>query len=208
MMKRRAAFQAVAIVCLAMPFPALAVEMSEFAGVWRVKTTFGTRTNVTMLRLNVDSGALSGVLLRRPGQETVLQDVRLDAGNITFATSSSRRNGRTFVTRYSGSLTGAKIEGKIEFRRGSETREWNWTAERSDEAALVVEESSPPVQADIELTEENYAVWRDHILPDQTELAWKQIPWHVTFKDGILAANASDKPLLFWTMNGHPLGCT
>ena len=207
-MNRRAAVQAVAVVFMAIPFPAIAADMSDFAGVWRVKTLFGTRTNVAMLRLNVEGGALKGVLLRRPGQETVLQDVRFDAGKISFTTSSSGRNGRTFVTRYSGSLTGSRIEGKIEFRRGSEAREWNWSAERSDEAALLVGESSPPVLADIELTEENYSVWRDHILPDQTEMAWKQIPWHVTFKDGILAANASDKPLLFWTMNGHPLGCT
>ena len=29
-----------------------------------------------------------------------------------------------------------------------------------------------------------------------------------TFKDGILAADTAGKPLLLWTMNGHPLGCT
>jgi hypothetical protein len=39
-------------------------------------------------------------------------------------------------------------------------------------------------------------------------LAWQQIPWATTFKDGIVAADAAGKPLLLWTMNGHPLGCT
>ena len=50
--------------------------------------------------------------------------------------------------------------------------------------------------------------WRKHILPDTGEMAWQQIPWATTFKDGIVAADAAGKPLLFWTMNGHPLGCT
>lgn len=66
----------------------------------------------------------------------------------------------------------------------------------------------PPVEADIELNDMNYQTWRDHILPDLSEMAWDKIPWLSTFHDGILAADAADKPLLLWTMNGHPLGCT
>ena len=65
-----------------------------------------------------------------------------------------------------------------------------------------------PVSLDIELNDENYGLWKDHILPDSSELAWQEIPWLTTYKDGILAAEAADKPLLLWTMNGHPLGCT
>ena len=64
------------------------------------------------------------------------------------------------------------------------------------------------VEADIDLSEANYQAWRDHILPNESEMAWEQIPWLTTFKDGIVAANAAEKPLLLWTMNGHPLGCT
>ncbi len=62
--------------------------------------------------------------------------------------------------------------------------------------------------APIDLTAENYAAWRDHILPAEGELAWEQIPWHVTFHEGIAAASSARKPLLLWVMNGHPLGCT
>jgi hypothetical protein len=60
----------------------------------------------------------------------------------------------------------------------------------------------------IELNDENYQAWRDHILPVEKELGWDQIPWLTTFKDGIVAADKEEKPLLLWTMNGHPLGCT
>ena len=61
---------------------------------------------------------------------------------------------------------------------------------------------------DIDLNDANYQVWRDHILPGEKELGWDQIPWLTTFKDGIIAADKEKKPLLLWTMNGHPLGCT
>jgi hypothetical protein len=64
------------------------------------------------------------------------------------------------------------------------------------------------IEADIDLNDENYQAWRDHILPNEREMAWEKIPWLTTFKDGIAAAGAAEKPLLLWTMNGHPLGCT
>ena len=57
-------------------------------------------------------------------------------------------------------------------------------------------------------TAENFAAWRDHILPSAEELRWETIPWQQTFGDGLLAANDQRKPLLFYAMNGHPLGCT
>jgi hypothetical protein len=84
----------------------------------------------------------------------------------------------------------------------------NWEATRTTPQEISQTVGVPPVAADIDLSDENYAVWRDHILPDPNELAWEQIPWLTTFKDGILAADAARKPLLLWTMNGHPLGCT
>ena len=49
----------------------------------------------------------------------------------------------------------------------------------------------PPAKAKVELNDRNYADWRKHILPDTGELAWQQIPWSTTFKDGIVAADAA-----------------
>ncbi len=62
--------------------------------------------------------------------------------------------------------------------------------------------------ADIELTPQNFSAWRDFILPTQQELDFLKIPWRMTFKEGILDARELDLPILLWTMNGHPLGCT
>ena len=50
--------------------------------------------------------------------------------------------------------------------------------------------------------------WAEHIRPSADELAWEAIEWHSTFARGVLAADAEERPLVFWAMNGHPLGCT
>ncbi len=50
--------------------------------------------------------------------------------------------------------------------------------------------------------------WANHILPDRADLKWQQISWLPTFSQGIEKAAEVDKPILLWTMNGHPLGCT
>lgn len=61
---------------------------------------------------------------------------------------------------------------------------------------------------DVVLSQENYAQWRDHILPASDDLTWQKIPWLITYADGVVAADNADKPMLLWVMNGHPLGCT
>ena len=58
------------------------------------------------------------------------------------------------------------------------------------------------------LDDANLAVWQDHIWPRHDELGFEQIAWLPSFHEGLRAADAQDKPLLVWVMNGHPLGCT
>jgi hypothetical protein len=59
-----------------------------------------------------------------------------------------------------------------------------------------------------ELRAADLPAWRAHLRPAADELGWRTIPWLSTFTAGVLAADAAEKPLLFWAMNGHPLGCT
>lgn len=68
--------------------------------------------------------------------------------------------------------------------------------------------ATPVTEPTLALSDENYAAWRDHILPKDDELEYLRIPWLLTFADGLAEAARQDKPLLLWTMNGHPLGCT
>ena len=57
-------------------------------------------------------------------------------------------------------------------------------------------------------SESDWLDWKKYILPDEVDLKWQQIPWLATFSEGIEKAAEVDRPILLWTMNGHPLGCT
>ena len=49
--------------------------------------------------------------------------------------------------------------------------------------------------------------WRALIEPAPEELAWADIPWRASFWSAVVEARASERPVLLWAMNGHPLGC-
>ena len=58
------------------------------------------------------------------------------------------------------------------------------------------------------LTPASSESWIEYVLPEEEETAWLRIPWRSTFADGLRDAAAERKPVLFWGMNGHPLGAT
>lgn len=60
----------------------------------------------------------------------------------------------------------------------------------------------------VELNEGNFEQWRDRILPVVEELSYSKIAWRTSFWEAVVEAQEQEKPILLWTMNGHPLGCT
>ena len=59
-----------------------------------------------------------------------------------------------------------------------------------------------------DLTDAAYAKWRDYVAEKAPKSGSVAIPWRPSFWEGVVEAQARDRPLLLWTMNGHPLGCT
>jgi hypothetical protein len=59
-----------------------------------------------------------------------------------------------------------------------------------------------------ELTWQTYEKIRDRIRPSNDEDAWRLIPWKSDLSDALDAAAKRNVPVLIWTMNGDPLGCT
>lgn len=55
---------------------------------------------------------------------------------------------------------------------------------------------------------QDLAAVRAHVLPSEEEVAWKRLGWRASLARGVLEAQAAEKPILLWAMNGHPLGCT
>ena len=193
------------LLCAAIPISSLRRRSRgnlEAAHVIRRK-----RGRLSILKLRMEDEQLKGVLVDYQGAETPIKNVTCDDGKLSFEILSMRR-GQPFTSRYVGTLADDTIAGTALGERRGRTTTVDWIATRTSSEEVYPEIEPPSVAADVGLNEENYTTWRDHILPNPSEMAWEQIPWLTTFKDGILAADAADKPLLLWTMNGHPLGCT
>lgn len=54
----------------------------------------------------------------------------------------------------------------------------------------------------------NYQELLKFIQPDAKETAYREIGWRNQFWPAVQEAKRLGRPILFWTMNGHPLGCT
>ena len=63
-------------------------------------------------------------------------------------------------------------------------------------------------QIAIEPNASNYERWLKFIKPDAQEQAYKEIDWRNHFWTAVQEAKKLGRPILLWTMNGHPLGCT
>ena len=65
-----------------------------------------------------------------------------------------------------------------------------------------------PVKAKYELTAQTFQRCMGDILPKTEELCWQKIHWRPSFWAAVVEAQETEKPILLWAMNGHPLGCT
>jgi hypothetical protein len=59
-----------------------------------------------------------------------------------------------------------------------------------------------------ELTDANYAEWLKFVRPTARELAWREVRWHKALSEAAAEARQLERPILLWTMNGHPCGET
>ena len=74
--------------------------------------------------------------------------------------------------------------------------------------ALACSEPAPPPTILSDLDEDNRDLFAEYLAPSADESRWRAIPWLPTFAEGLRTAGEQKRPLLFWAMNGHPLGCT
>ena len=53
----------------------------------------------------------------------------------------------------------------------------------------------------------NLDEWLAFIRPSEKELSYEQIGWRNEFWPAVEEARRLGRPILLWTMDGHPLGC-
>ena len=65
-----------------------------------------------------------------------------------------------------------------------------------------------PVWAAPVITESNFDQWMQFIEPTARELEWQKVRWHYSLSEAAKEAKALNRPILLWSMNGHPCGET
>jgi hypothetical protein len=56
------------------------------------------------------------------------------------------------------------------------------------------------------LTVDSFDVIKARITPTPQDLAWQQVRWRDGFFQGLLEAQAADKPIFYWIYEGDPRG--
>jgi hypothetical protein len=77
-------------------------------------------------------------------------------------------------------------------------------------AALVLLPGAAPAappEARLRPTADNFAKYRDFLLPRPQEEKWLQIPWLTDLWEARKKAAAEGKPILLWEMDGSPMAC-
>ena len=58
------------------------------------------------------------------------------------------------------------------------------------------------------LDEKNYKQWFDLVRPTEEETKWEKLGWRTDLAAAAQEAKSLQRPILLWTMNGHPCGHT
>jgi len=75
-------------------------------------------------------------------------------------------------------------------------------------ASCVALAAAAPVERPATIDERTLSEWMELILPKADEGDWQAVPWRTAFWESVEEAQAAEKPILLWAMNGHPLACT
>ena len=74
--------------------------------------------------------------------------------------------------------------------------------------AFVVTMVGPAIAQLPSLDQTTIDQYQTAIEPTDDEVAFLKIDWKSQLSKAVAVAHASEKPLLIYVMNGHPLGCT
>lgn len=124
-MNRLAIWASAAVLCGS----GVLVAAENPAGTWKWTVTFNNNTREQTLTLKLEGDKLTGTLLGRNNQEIPIDNASFKDDQISF-TVTREFNGQRFTTKYSGTIKGDTITGKIEMERDGQTISRDWEAKR------------------------------------------------------------------------------
>ena len=121
---------AVLVVLVGVASSARADDQPNLTGTWKYTVEFGGQSREVTMKLKQDGAKLTGAVLGRNGQETPIQDGKVEKGEVSFKVVRERQ-GQSFTVKYHGKAAGDEIKGQMEFEREGNTQSMDWDAKRS-----------------------------------------------------------------------------
>jgi len=134
-MKRSVYFTRSLLALLLLLLPSVLADEPQpphpFRGLWKWTFTMpdGSQVNPRLELKYDEAGQLTGKTRLRPGTEMPVTNVIVQGNQLSFEVARER-DGREVVTRYSGSLDGDTIKGKITSNWSGEEQTYDWDARR------------------------------------------------------------------------------
>lgn len=109
-------------------------EKADATGTWLWTANFNGQSMERKVRLKQEGEKLSGGVLRGDGQETAIQEGKIQGNAVSFQVTFER-NGESMVIKYAGKLEGDSLKGQIQANFGGQDRTMDWDAKRVKEVA-------------------------------------------------------------------------
>lgn len=122
-------FVLLSLVTLGLASAATAAE--DPTGTWKWSTPGrNQQTREVSVTLKLEGDKLTGTLPGRDGKEVAIEEGTFKDDQVSFSVTRERE-GRKFVQKFSGKVSGDTIKGKIEFGGEGKTNSRDWEAKRS-----------------------------------------------------------------------------
>ena len=99
------------------------------AGSWKSTIMLGKKTQEVTIKLKLDGDKLTGTLGGQGNREAAISDGTFKDDKVTFSVVREQK-GEKLTQKYTGTVSGDSIKGKIETERGGKSRSTDWTATR------------------------------------------------------------------------------
>ena len=99
------------------------------SGTWKWSVTFNDQTREQSLKLKLEGDKLTGSMPGRNNTETQIEEGSFKDNVVSFKVTRER-NGQKTTSKYTGTVSGDEIKGKIESDRDGKTNSRDWVAKR------------------------------------------------------------------------------
>jgi hypothetical protein len=125
-MKRPAS--AIAVLAL-FAFVGVVSAVEDPSGNWKSTMMLGKKSQEVTIKLKLEGDKLTGTIGGGQGREAVISDGTFKDDKVSFSVIREQK-GEKLTQKYTGTISGDTIKGKVDTERGGKSRSTDWEAKR------------------------------------------------------------------------------